>query len=174
MALCISKRRRIVSEKQSGKSLIQISEELQIPYSTVKRVWRVYSEEGEKGLFAKYSNCGPKQPRYYKVYRFGLMLKRKYPKWGAPYIQAILSRRYPQIPMPSIRAMQLWFRKSHLTKPRIERAVSSETEQVVAVHDCWQIDAKENVRLQDSSGNCYLTTVDVKSGAALEVPVFFP
>lgn len=85
-----------------------------------------------------------------------------------------MAKRYAQMRMPSIRTMQLWFKKKHLNKPRVKGESSSPTESVSEVHDCWQIDAKENVTLQDDSGNCYLTTVDVKSGAALETPVFPP
>ena len=174
MALCISKRRQIIVEKESGKALSLISEELQISYSTVKRTWQRYQKGGADGLIYNYSNCGPKRPKYYRVCRFSLVLKRKYPNWGAPYIQTLLTKRYPKLPMPAIRTMQLWFKKHKLSKPRIERPSTTEVAQVEAVHDCWQIDAKENIILQDDSKNCYLTTVDVKSGIALEVPVFPP
>ena len=174
MALCISKRRQIVSEKESGKSLQAISTDLQISYSTVKRIWRRYQQEGEAGLICKYANCGPKRPKHYRAYRFCVMLKRKYPSWGAPYIQTLLSKRYPNMSMPAIRTIQLWFKKHRLIQPRIEQPSRVEASLVEAEHDCWQIDAKENIILEDSSKNCYLTTVDVKSGIALEVPVFPP
>ncbi|MCH2043014.1 MAG: hypothetical protein MK212_02650 [Saprospiraceae bacterium] len=38
---------------------------------------------------------------------------------------------------------------------------------VKEVHDEWQIDAKENLTLQDGSRACYLNIVDKKSGAVL-------
>jgi hypothetical protein len=173
MALNIIKRRQIVKLKLAGTSLLGISSSMQISYSTVKRVWQGYQQEGDTGLIAKYNNCGLKQPKYYGVYRFSIMLKRKYPNWGAPYIQTLLSKRYPKEKMPSIRTMQLWFKSHRLVKPKFERPISTAT-QVKQVHDCWQIDAKENIVLQDGSKSCYLTTIDVKSGIALEVPVFPP
>ena len=40
------------------------------------------------------------------------------------------------------------------------------------VHECWQIDAKENLCLLDGSKACYLTMVDKKSGAVLATPCF--
>ena len=43
---------------------------------------------------------------------------------------------------------------------------------VRAVHECWQIDAKENLCLLDGSKACYLTMVDKKSGAVLTTPCF--
>lgn len=174
MALCISKRRQIVEEKESGKSLQEISIDLQVSYSTVKRIWQRYRKEGEKGLISKYANCGPKRPKYYRLYRFSIALKRKYPHWGAPYIQTILAKRYPKLSMPSIRTMQLWFKKHRLSRPPVKRPAATEASVVESEHDCWQIDAKENIILPDGSKNCYLTTVDVRSGIALEVPVFPP
>jgi len=173
MAICMTTRLKIVREKESGKSLLSISEEHGFSYSTVKRVWQSYSQNGERGLSPKYDNCGVKRPHHYRVYRMSTMLKRKYPQWGAPYILTILSERYPDEKMPEVRTVQLWFRKHHLNKPKIIRPQSEDTP-VNAVHDCWQIDAKENIILKDGTSCCYLTTVDVKSGIALEAPIFSP
>lgn len=173
MALCISKRRLIVQEKLSGKSLLSISSTEGISYATTKRVWQRYKARGATGLGADYANCGPKRPKYYRIYRFSIMLKRKYPKWGAPVIRDVLSKRYPEEKMPSIRTIQLWFKQLQLNKP-IAKRPNTTAPIVEKVHDCWQIDAKENITLTNESDNCYLTTVDVKSGIALEVPVFPP
>lgn len=43
---------------------------------------------------------------------------------------------------------------------------------VQKVHECWQIDAKENLCLLDNSKACYLTIVDKKSGAVLATSCF--
>jgi len=173
MAVCMSTRQKIVSEKQSGKSLLNISDTYGFSYSTVKRVWQSYTQSGVAGLSPKYDNCGAKRPHHYRIYRMSTMLKRKYPEWGAPYILTILSERYPEEKMPEVRTVQLWFRKHHLNKPKVVRPQSEQTP-VKAVHDCWQIDAKENIFLEDGTYCCYLTTVDVKSGIALEAPIFPP
>lgn len=101
------------------------------------------------------------------------MLKRKYADWGAPYILAILAERYPTQELPQVGTVQLWFRKAGLNKARTKRPQPKRVP-VEAVHDVWQIDAKENVGLQDGSYNSYLTIVDVKSGVALATPVFPP
>jgi len=173
MAICISKRRQIIQYKEAGKSLYSISTDLELSYSTVKRVWQAYQKSGSEGLIPNYKNCGLAQPKYYRIYRMSKMLKRKYPKWGAPYILTILSTRYPTEKMPAVRTIQNWFKEHGFSKPVFQRPVPKET-LVKDVHDCWQIDAKENIILKDQTKCCYLTTVDVKSGIALEVPVFPP
>lgn len=166
-------REAIVVDKNNGKTLLQISEERSISYSTIKRIWSLYQKGGKQNLVLKYSNCGLKQPKYYKMYRRSTWLKRKHPNWGAPYIATILSERYPKATLPSNRTMQKWFRKKGLTKPRTIRK-ESPVEKVAQVHDCWQIDAKENLVLQDETKACYLSIVDVKSGGFLDAPVFPP
>lgn len=171
MSLSLDKRNLIVSEKLSGKSLLQISTDHSISYSTVKRIWLRYRQEGEKGLVPKYDNCGERGTKYYRIYRLSIVLKRKYPNCGSPYILTILSKRYANENLPSERTLQNWFSTLSLTKPKLERPQQLSFE-VKYVHDCWQIDAKENILLKDGNKYSYLTTVDVKSGIALAVPVF--
>lgn len=167
----ISIREQIVREKLSGKTLIAISEAYSISYSTVRRIWKKYEEGGFENIKPGYSNCGPKRPIYYRMYRRSIWLKRHHLTWGAPYILTLIAQKYPTEKLPSVRTVQKWFQSKHYTRPKIQRE-----KQVIAkveeVHDCWQIDAKENIKLLDGSKACYLTTVDVKSGAVLEAPVF--
>ena len=110
---------------------------------------------------------------YYRAYRFSIRLKKKYPEWGAPFILTLLAERYPNESFPSPRTLQKWFKKNHLQKPPVVRPrPQAQNQKVLNVHDCWQIDAKENIHLKDGTKACYLTTVDVKSGIALGTPLF--
>lgn len=171
MSLSIDKRWLIVSERLSGKNLLEISKEQHISYSTVKRIWSRYKKEGEKGLKPSYENCGRTGSRYAKFYDLAITLKQENPSWGSPYILTILSKEYPNENLPKVRALQNWFSRLNLNKPKLERPQQVALE-IQHVHDCWQIDAKENIKLSDGNKYCYLTTVDVKSGIALEAPVF--
>ena len=103
-------RKDIVRAKLDGTSLVQISAEQGIPYSTVKRIWQSYQRDGESGLSLNYANCGLKRPKYYFAYRLSTWLKRKHPSWGAPYILTLLAERYPDEALPSARTLQKWFR----------------------------------------------------------------
>ena len=172
VALPYKDRELIVHQKLKGKSLTTIALENNFSYSTTCRIWRRFKVNGFEGLLANYINCGPRTiKRSRKIHRYSLWLKRKYPKWGAPFIMTILKERYPTEEFPSIRSMQLWFRKAGLSFPKAYRK-EPKVEKVSAVHDRWQIDAKENIKLQDGSKACYLSVIDVKSGAAIGAPVF--
>lgn len=170
-ALPIHLRQSIVRAKKSGKTLLQVAQNLNLPYSTVLGIWRFY--KSHKNVNAHYSACGPQQYRYYRAYRFSIRLKKNYPEWGAPFILTILEKRYPNEAFPSPRTFQKWFKRHHLQKPPMVRPrPEPQFEKVLNVHDCWQIDAKENIHLKDGTKACYLTTVDVKSGIALGTPLF--
>lgn len=167
----ITVREQIISEKLSGKTLLKISENEKVSYSTVCRIWQRYQKGGFENIKPRYQNCGLKKPKYYRIYRRSIWLKRHHANWGAPYILTLIAEKYPEDILPSVRTVQKWFRVKNLGKPKVQREEQPITE-VKEVHDCWQIDAKENIKLGDSTRACYLTTVDVKSGAVLEAPVF--
>ena len=169
----ISVREQIVKEKLTGRSLTALSKEYSISYSTTKRIWQSYQKGGFENIKPKYSNCGPKGIKYYKMYRRSIWLKKHHPSWGAPYILTQIEDKYPTEALPSIRTVQKWFQSNHLNRPKIQRE-HQQIEPVQDVHDCWQIDAKENIDLLDDTKACYLTMVDTKSGAVLATPVFPP
>jgi len=171
-ATAIHLRELIVREKESGKSLVKIADEQNLSYSTTCNIWRLYKAKGLKGLKPKYNNCGPKEIlSSYRIYRMSKWLKRRYPNWGAPFIKTILEERYPQEVVPSVRTLQIWFKKAGYIKPKFYREEPKEVK-VESTHDCWQIDAKEHIKLADGTKACYLTTVDVKSGSVLATPIF--
>ena len=132
---------------------------------------KLYKTGGINNLTPRYANCGLKRPKFYRIYRFCICLKRLHPSWGAPFILTLLEKRYPKEGFPSARTVQIWFKAKKLTQPLTQRGEQYPSV-IGAVHDCWQIDAKENLKLKDGSSACYLTTVDVKSGGVLETPIF--
>ena len=171
-ALSVSTRELIVNEKLSGKSLVDISQEQSLSYATTCLIWRRFKSKGFEGLAPDYQNCGPRQIKSSAlIHRCSLYLKRKYPFWGAPVIRTILSERYPAEKLPSVRSLQVWFKRAGLSKPKFHREKARDI-QAERVHDCWQLDSKEYITLADGSKACYLTSVDVKSGALLAAQVF--
>ena len=171
-ALSLSDRELIVKAKLAGKTLVEISSENGFSHSTTGNIWRRFKKYGFEGLGANYHHCGPKQIKSSAlIYRCCLFLKRKYPLWGAPIIRTILTERYPYERLPTVRTIQLWFKKAGLNAAKFHRE-TPKAAQVKEAHDCWQLDAKENIKLLDGSKACYLTSVDVKSGAVLGTPVF--
>jgi len=121
-ATAIHLRELIVREKESGKSLVKIADEQNLSYSTTCNIWRLYKAKGLKGLRPNYNNCGPKNiVSSYRIYRMSKWLKRRYPNWGAPFIKTILEERYPQEVFPTVRTLQIWFKKAGYIKPKFYR-----------------------------------------------------
>jgi transposase len=105
-------RKEIISLRQSGKKHAEISQELSVPFATVKYIWGVYKKEGEKSLLTKYAHCGVKTIRSEaKMYRVTMWLKRLHPSWGAGRTRIGLQSRYEGKVIPSERTMQRWFRE---------------------------------------------------------------
>jgi len=117
--LCV--RKRIVKLRKNGKKFTTISEEEQIPYSTVCRIWKRFEEKGISGLSTNYKNCGLKGCQTVKIKRIALWLRYLHPNWGAPFIHMILEDRYGLDALPSIRSIQLWFRSAGRNKVRAVR-----------------------------------------------------
>jgi hypothetical protein len=168
----MASRQGIIRLKQAGKTLFAISQELLLPYSTVRNLWQGYRTNPKKALAVNYANCG-KHPKTRQdlIYRASLWIKRLHPQWGTPKIHLALCERYGRENVEHIRTLQRWYRDANLIKPRQQMA-----EPIIgdskAVHNIWQVDAKERLTLLNGQEACYLTIVDEKSGAALEAPVF--
>ena len=168
----MASRQGIIRLKEEGKTLFEISQALLLPYPTVRNLWQQYRTNPQKGLATHYANCG-KHPKTRQdlIYRAALWLKHLHPQWGSPKIHLALCERYGRENVEHIRTLQRWYRDANLIKPRQQMAEPAICDSK-AVHNIWQVDAKERLTLLDGQEACYLTIVDEKSGAALEAPVF--
>lgn len=154
-------------------SMIAVCKEHGLSYSTVRRLWKRYKAEGISGLKPHYNQCGSHQPKGEAlIYRCALWLKRHHPDWGAAAIGVVLHDHYPQTSLPSERTLQRWFSAQHLYPPKGLIAAASHLERATAVHDIWQVDAKEKLHLHSGQAACYLTIVDEYSGSLLKAVVF--
>jgi hypothetical protein len=164
-------RERIIALRTAGYTLQAISQELGLTYSNVRDICHRYRRAGAVGLTNQYARCGPSTRRCSPVvYRAALWLKRLHPRWGSPRLQAGLKTHY-QEQTPSIRSLNRWSRQSNLIKPRSKVATPS-VGASGAVHNIWQVDAKEHLSLSQGQVGCYLTVTDEKSGAWLASLVF--
>lgn len=171
-AIPMGLREQFISLKQQGCSLSAISEQLHLHYGTARKLSAQLKQHGNLG--AHYQNCGPKQPfTNALLVRASLWLKRLHPLWGAPFIRLQLLERYKPHKLPATTTMQGWFRKAGLSKPR-QRLPQPRIGTSKAVHNIWQVDAKENLRLLNGTEACYLTITDEHSGAGLAALVFPP
>ncbi len=167
-------REKIVADCQSGLSYSKVAVKYSVRYNTVKMLHKRFLKLGTKGLIPNYQNCGKYLPGPDNlIFRATCWLKRLHPEWGAPFILVKLKDKYPEAELPTARTAQRWFRTKGLNKLRT-KIPKPKGGWAKNVHDVWQIDAKEQIVLADSSSGCWLTIVDEKSGATLAALVFPP
>lgn len=168
-------RAAIVEQRAQGHSLRFVSEELHLSYSTVRNIYRRYQQQGPAGLTPLYHHCGvvPPSARQRRFKRTALWLKRLHPGWGAPFIRLQLQQRYGTRALPGERTLQRWFHRAGLYRPKTVFP-AADVRWAGAVHDVWQLDGKEQLRLQSGGKASYLSIVDEKSGSLLNAFVFPP
>jgi transposase len=169
-------REQIYALQRQGNGPKAISEQLSIPYGTVKHLCRKFKSFDKECLAPKYANCGRKPFSDLEASKKrALELRQQHPKWGAPRIRVELQVERSAVSgeeaLSGIRALQRFFRKKEAYPPRRQSAEPS-IGRSLAPHNIWEVDAKERFTLQDGSPACYLTITDEKTGAWLEAPVF--
>lgn len=167
-------RQRAAALRSAGSTFSQIAMELKISIGTAKNWLKRYQSEGESGLIARYKNCGCSvKEEDEKSFRMVRLIKHLHPTWGIPFILVRIKDKYPDLKLQSIRHYQRRLSIEHhhmpkgiLPKPFVEKSRTA--------HDCWQIDAKEHLVLQDGQRACYLNITDEASGAILATQSFPP
>ena len=172
--LPIKIRREIVERHETGETLRSISEEMKLPYDTVRKIWQHWSKHGK--LEPNYTLAKVKGTRKYKaVYELAIQLKGEHPKWGATLILLKLGETLPAAELPSERTLQRWFRQAGISRtPKVQRGGAKTVKRGKAVHEVWAVDAKERLRLADGSWASWLVVTDEASGAILYAEAFSP
>jgi len=171
-AIPLAQREQIASLYQRGLNYQQISDSVSLPYTTVRGICKVITESPSCDPRARYHRCGRKpKPSTAKWQRRAKWLKRLHPGWGAPFIRMKLVAKYGTEVVPHERSMQKWFRASGLNRPR-EGGRKYHISRSTAVHEVWQIDAKERFNLAEGSPCCYLNIVDEYSGGCIDAHLF--
>ncbi len=104
------------------------------------------------------------------IYDAALELRGQHELWGSDRIHVELVEQYGS-EAPNVRSLQRWYRKERYSEPKMchnEPAIGKSR----AVHNIWQVDAKEQLILQDGQLACYLTFTDEHSGIWLRSVVF--
>ncbi len=165
---------QILSKRQSGQSLHSISKEAGVSYAAAWSLWDRFQKEGQSALKPRYENNGRKGPgRDCLFFRAACWLKRRHPDWGAPVVHTILKRRYGDGGLASIRQLNRWFEKAGLSS-RGTKMPENCKQWAREVHDTWQMDAKEQVRMDCGLEVCWLSIVDERSGGLIAAPPFPP
>ena len=173
-----SLRLEIVKAREEEKlSYRSLADRFKVNYHTARNLCRSYEQRGESALVADYSNCGRwVDPLAEKAYRLVRLVQHLHPDWGVPYIVTKIAVNYPHLALQSERHYQRRLKKDC---PKIELPPATIPREnlindVRQAHDEWQIDAKEQIKLESGEEACYLNVTDTKSHALLKAKTFPP
>ena len=170
----IAVRQCIVEQYKAGKSVIELSRTHHVSRGSIYSFIRREQQDGKKGLLPRYHNCGTARPGAQElVYRAVRCFRTWHPGWGAEKIRAELVRLRPDLHVPHYRTINRWLHwNGQLETPLRSQPPPSPVRQSSALHQGWQIDAKEELRLADGSRNCWLNITDEHSGTVISPAVF--
>ncbi len=166
----------LIRRKQAGTSYTDIAHELKCSRETVRKWWRaqrrgtVPRKRGRPatGILSTFSE---------EIGQIALTLKQAHPHWGPVNVLVELRKTLasPARALPSPSRLSAWFkarcpqalqRRSPPTLPAVP------PEGAAQVHQCWQIDAKEAIRLRDGSLASYLDIRDPVSAVMIAAQAF--
>jgi hypothetical protein len=169
--IAVAIREQIVIRRQGGENLGEIARDLGMSYDSVRNVWRLYQSQGR--IKPNYGNCGPKAPKVCKrVYRAALFLKHKHPTWGAGLIKQLIEDKWADETVPSERSLQRWFKRAGINQARKKQLGEARKGRGKAVHNVWEMDSREEIRLASGQKVVWLVASDEASGAILKGSIF--
>jgi transposase len=173
-ALPLPLREQIVELHRKGFPLAHVARALNVKERTARQIWGRYREKGRVGLQTDYARCGHPGCRFPSALsEAALALKRQHPRWGAGFIRVELASQFPDVALPGTRTLQAWFHAAGLQPARAKQP-PLERDRAQEVHEVWEMDQKERMRLGDGSPTSTLTVTDEASGAMLGTEVFPP
>src|SRR5215471_12718799 len=169
-------RQVIVQRAEQGQSAGLIARSLGLVSRSVRQLLQRLRIQGNNALLTSYpSRAYPHPPQFRALVEEALQLRRAHPTWGAGLVRVMLRRDYPADPIPAERTLQRWFRRAGLIPaPSGRRSGPSSYHRAQQPHDVWQMDAADQVALQNGRQVCWLRIADECSGAVLQTTVFPP
>src|SRR5581483_11896681 len=153
----------------------QVAAEFVLSLRTVQRLFARFEQQGRAGIPPRYAACGQHQSRHTtpELVEQLTQTRQQHPRWGSELIRLELQDHHATV--PCARTIRRYLRKAGLqpapagrpplpATPRVPRATRP--------HQGWQIDATEELRLQNGRRVCWLRVVDECSGAFLATVVF--
>ncbi len=101
-----------------------------------------------------------------------MSLRREHPSWGALLIRVFLKQHWPKQRLPSERTLQRWFHQAGLGPAPRGRRPKEARRRARRPHEIWQMDAAEEIALQNGQRVSWLRLTDEFSGAVLHTTVF--
>jgi putative transposase len=171
----MSERRRFIERRLQGELMADLCEEFGVSRKTGQKFWKRFQKHGFDGL--KDQSRAPKSRPHttpQEIVDLILATKAKYESWGAPKIQAWLTRKRPDLAIPSVAAVHRWLAKEGLVKKKRARKRAATgswntLKEPSAPNEVWCVDFKGQFKLKDGS-YCYpLTITDLFSRYLIRV-----
>jgi hypothetical protein len=169
-ALSPSKRRALWNAAQQGLSTTELARRFHLSDRGVRQLLQL----------GRANNGVIPPPRYrYKqtvtdttnvVKQRALALKQQHPHWGTRYLRGVLVKQLPTETICDERTLRRWLRPS--AAPAAKPGRFRTTSRVTVTHQRWQIDACDQMPLQDGTLISWLRAVDECTGAVLGTKVF--
>jgi hypothetical protein len=175
--LNLSEKELLYRRKQEGASHAEVASELGCAIETVRKLWRAYRRGLKKrkrgrpaaGILSTYPpEMAPK----------ALELKQAHPHWGPANVLLDLRKYFEgkQVHFPSPSRLSAFFRVS--CPKAVQRhgkptpPPSPPPSMVRQIHYCWQIDAKEAIKLENGEVASYLDIRDPVSAVMIASQAF--
>jgi len=166
--LTVAEREAIYRGKLNGKRLKDLAEEHSCSYSCARNWWRVGRDQGLEGLRRTGQSCtatGVLSTFDPLVAERALYWKRQHPKRGATRILEDMKQDpvLAGLRLPKPRSLAYFFRSECPELLQKHQPQPMRPQRAKRVHELWQMDGKENIRL----GNGTIATVlDVREPVA--------
>jgi hypothetical protein len=166
--LTVAQREAIYQGKMNGRTLSELAREIGCSLVCARKWWRVGHQHGLEGL---HQACAPRaaqtplssfDPR---VAERALDLKRRHPRRGPTRILLDLAKdeSLRELRLPKPRRLATYFHQACPELVARRQARPPAPPPAREVHDLWQLDSKENLRLQDGT---IATVLDVREPLA--------
>ena len=154
---------KFVARLLEGEKMSHICREFGISRKTGYKIWGRYKDIGFEGITDRSRRPYRSVNQLSEAFVSAIVgIKQEYPKWGAPKIQKILSRRYPDVKMPAISTIHAVLDKKGLVRRRKKRrAFKSEGTPLSftqSPNDLWCADYKGEFLLGNKR-YCYPLTI---------------
>jgi hypothetical protein len=174
-ALPVPVRQAVLRRWQHGQTAAEIAAALALPARTIRHLIRTFrhaSANDPQALAPAYPHCGWHRSWNNQLLRHdALQMRWQHPGWGAGLIRVLLGERWQRQPLPSERTLQRWFQREGLGPAPRGRRPRGPGARAQRPHEVWQMDAVEQIPLQNKQRACWLRITDEFTGAVLHTKV---
>jgi transposase-like protein len=151
-----AEKQMISQKKASGESLVAISRAMHCSYETVRKWWRMARDQRQVRARGR-PKRGPLSTYPVQVSEKAIELKKAHAHWGPKRIklelQKVLSMREEELPSAARLSVLFKQRCPEAVQPRQRHLLPPPNPKVFSVHQRWQMDAKEGLRVGNERVN---------------------